>query len=167
MYSDNFRCDIWGSYSDVGEFSSILTYDAASIRFEWVCWHHVQDVSGPRRVDLDNSNYKGRGGNLPQNVHKYLPTSTDLYHTRHGSPIFSKFFYVSALGKDRVVADLARKVLDMHVCTTCQQKIHFCTIKMKAGVLAIYPGCCCLSITDTILVHKSCCFKGTRCNCQI
>jgi len=147
--------------------SQVFWHDVASIRFGWACWHHVQDVSGPRRVDLDNSDYKGRGSNLPQNVHKYLPTSTDSYHMRHWSPIFSKFSYVSALGEVRVVADIAHEVLDMHVCTTCQHTLHFCTIKMKAGLLSIYPGCCCLSITDTMLVHKSCSFKGTRCNCQI
>lgn len=74
---------------------------------------------------------------------------------------------MSVLGVDRVVEDIAHEVMDTHVSTTCQHKLQFCTNKMEAGVFAIYPGCCCVPITDTILVHKSCVFKGIRCNHQI
>ena len=84
-----------------------------------------------------------------------------------GPPIFSKFSYVSLLGIDRVVEDIVHEVMDTHMSTTSQNKLQFSSIKMKAGVLAIYPECCCVPITDTMLVHKSCGFKGIRYNCQI
>jgi hypothetical protein len=57
----------------------------------------------------------------------------------------------------------------MHVSTTCQHTLHVCAtrINMKAGVQAICPVYCCLSITDTNLVYKSCSFKVIRYNYQI